>query len=623
MSNPPPEIAPALELAKQGRFPEALKSVEERLVQEPDSVVLLELASILTARLEDVPASTSYLRRLLAASPDNLPARLNLARALIATGAFEEAVGLCAARSDDLRLRRMLASALQELGRTDEAIATYRSVLATMPSDFESWNNLGNALAATGDLRGAATALERAIRIRPDVLQMYINASEILAKLDQPEARQRLLRDAAWRAPEDPQIWAELGLAENGARDFDAAARAFRHAISLSKGFTPAYLDLGLMLENLNRIDELAELVGQAEADGRDEPEIRFIKAWLLRRQGHLEEALELAEATPDTINPLRRAQLLAELYDRLGMADRAFPEFVEMNRLAVAQKPPTAARTYRQRVEAGAALLTADRIAAWSPLELNRTPPAPVFIVGFPRSGTTLLDTLLMNLPQLHVMEELPVLRAVEVALGDPGRLAGLSAEKAQALRALYFETVGKVSPGAADRTIVDKFPLHMAQMPLIHRLFPDAKVVLVERHPCDAVLSCFMSNFTLNEGMRSFTDLEEAARTYDAVFDSWSRATELLPIQVHRIRYEQMVEDLEREMRPLLDFLELPWDPQVLDNRRSAAKRDHIRTASYSQVTEPIYRRAAGRWERYRTHLEPVLPILKPWAEQMNYAL
>ncbi|HEX8580414.1 MAG TPA: sulfotransferase [Allosphingosinicella sp.] len=623
MSNPPPEIAPALELAKQGRFPEALRSVEERLVQEPDSVVLLELASILTARLEDVPASTSYLRRLLAASPDNLPARLNLARALIATGAFEEAVSLCAARGDDLRLRRMLASALQELGRTDEAIATYRSVLATMPSDFESWNNLGNALAAIGDLRGAATALERAIRIRPDVLQMYINASEILAKLDQPEARQRLLRDAAWRAPEDPQIWAELGLAENGARDFDAAARAFRHAISLSKGFTPAYLDLGLMLENLNRIDELAELVGQAEADGRDEPEIRFIKAWLLRRQGHLEEALELAEATPDTINPLRRAQLLAELYDRLGMADRAFPKFVEMNRLAVAEKPPAGARTYRQRVEAGAALITADRIAAWSSLELDRTPPAPVFIVGFPRSGTTLLDTLLMNLPQLHVMEELPVLRAVEVALGHPERLAGLSAEEAQALRALYFETVDKVSPGAADRTIVDKFPLHMAQMPLIHRLFPDAKVVLVERHPCDAVLSCFMSNFTLNEGMRSFTDLEEAARTYDAVFDSWSRATELLPIQVHRIRYERMVEDLEREMRPLLDFLELPWDPQVLDNRRSAAKRDHIRTASYSQVTEPIYRRAAGRWERYRTHLEPVLPILKPWAERMNYAL
>ena len=148
----------------------------------------------------------------------------------------------------------------------------------------------------------------------------------------------------------------------------------------------------------------------------------------------------------------------------------------------------------------------------------------------------------------------------------------------------------------------MVDKHPLHMARMPLIHRLFPDAKIILVERHPCDAVLSCFMANFQLNHAMRSFTDLEEAARTYDAVFDAWTRAEALLPLQVHRIRYERMVEDLEGEMRPLLAFLGLPWDEKVLDNRASAAARGHVRTASYAQVTEPIYTRAAGRWERYR---------------------
>ena len=103
----------------------------------------------------------------------------------------------------------------------------------------------------------------------------------------------------------------------------------------------------------------------------------------------------------------------------------------------------------------------------------------------------------------------------------------------------------------------VVDKFPLHMAQIPLIHRIFPDARLIFVERHPCDAVLSCFMSNFQLNRAMRSFTDLEEAALTYDAVFDAWTRATTLLPVNVHRIRYERMVENLEAEMRPLLEFL------------------------------------------------------------------
>ena len=88
-----------------------------------------------------------------------------------------------------------------------------------------------------------------------------------------------------------------------------------------------------------------------------------------------------------------------------------------------------------------------------------------------------------------------------------------------------------------------------------------------------------------------------------------------------MHRIRYERMVADLAGEMRPLLDFLGLPWDDKVLDNQASAAARGHVRTASYSQVTEPIYQRAAGRWERYRAQMAPVLPILAPWAEKMGY--
>jgi hypothetical protein len=130
-------------------------------------------------------------------------------------------------------------------------------------------------------------------------------------------------------------------------------------------------------------------------------------------------------------------------------------------------------------------------------------------------------------------------------------------------------------------------------------------------------------MANFQLNRAMRSFTDLDEAARTYDTVFDAWARAEAALPLNVHRVRYERMVDNLEAEMQALLGFLGVPWDPAVLDNQASAAARGHVRTASYSQVTEPIYTRAAGRWQRYRDQLTPVLPILAPWVERMGYEL
>ena len=371
-------------------------------------------------------------------------------------------------------------------------------------------------------------------------------------------------------------------------------------------------------------MDDLAALVAQAKASGLAGPEIGFIEAWALRRQNRFAEALPLAEATPASINPIRRTQLIAEVNDRLGHAERAFAAFEEMNRLAVEARPAPPGRSYRADVQASAALLTAEQIAGWSEADVAGDPPAPIFIVGFPRSGTTLLDTLLMNVPDFHVLEEQPVLREVDVALGGDGALASLTTAQANALRGRYFEALAEFAPVQGPGfTIVDKHPLHMTRMPLIRRIFPDAKIVMVERHPCDVVLSCFMSNFQLNDAMRSFTDLEEAARTYDAAFDAWERASSLLPLDVHRIRYERMVEDLETEMRALLAFLGRPFDPAILDNQASAAARGHVRTASYSQVSEPIYKRSSGRWQRYRTQLEPVLPILAPWAHKMGYQL
>ena len=210
--------------------------------------------------------------------------------------------------------------------------------------------------------------------------------------------------------------------------------------------------------------------------------------------------------------------------------------------------------------------------------------PPAPIFIVGFPRSGTTLLDTLLMNMPDLHVLEEMPVLREVEAAIaGDDRPRRSWTRRRRRGCARTISRRSTRSSPPAPGQIVVDKHPLHMARMPLVHRLFPDARIIFVERHPCDAVLSCFMANFKLNHAMRSFTDLEEAARTYDAVFDAWTRAEALLPLNVHRVRYERMVEDLEGEMRPLLDFLGLPWDEEVLDNR---AARGDARPCPHRQL-------------------------------------
>lgn len=623
MSAPPQQLAPAIERLRRGDLPGARRLVEAALAEAPDDPVLLEFAGFIAARMGDHAGAVPHFRALLARAPGDRAVRFNLANALAAVGALDEAAMLCAAEDSDPKLLRLAAYIHQAAGRLDEAAAGYEKVIAAFPADFESWNNLGNVRAAMGDTDGAVAALQHAITLRPDIREMVINLSDVLAAADRHEARRAVMREAARVDPDNVVVQTELGLAESSMRDFEAAERAYREAIRLDSGATAAWLELALLLENLNRIEDLVALVGEAEAKGVTGPELGFIRAWTLRRQGRFAEALPFAEATPATINPVRRAQLLAELYDRLGDADRAFLAFVEMNRAASAAKPAPPGPTYREQVAAGASAMTPERIAAWTRFEVAPVPPAPVFIVGFPRSGTTLLDTLLMNLPGFHVLEEMPVLRDVQAAIVPGADLGKMTADEARAIRAFYFEMLEKHAPAKTGMTIVDKNPLHMAQMPLIHRLFPDAKVIFVERHPCDAVLSCFMANFQLNPAMRSFTDLEEAARTYDIVFDAWTRAETLLPLRIHRVRYERMIEDLEGEMRALLDFLEHPWDPAVLDNLGSAAERGHIRTASYSQVTEPIYQRSAGRWLRYRKQMAPVLPMLAPWAKRMGYEI
>lgn len=623
MTRPPESLAPALDRLRRGDLAGARAAAEAALKRQPEAPALLAFAGMLAGQAGDNAAAAGHFRRTLTLAPGDLATRINLATALVALRELDEALAVCAAGGREPKLLRLAGYVHQEQGRPAEAAEAYETVVAAFPDDFQSWNNLGNARAALGQLDGAIDALQRALVLRPDLSAIYLHLSEILARAERPEARQALMREAARRDPESEEVQSELGLAESSMADYPAAERAYRAAIRLSNGFTPAYLELGLLLENLNRIDDLEALLEEARDRGIAEVELDLIRAWALRRQGRFEEAMGLAERVPETVNPIRRAQLIAELADRLGDPDRAFAAFEVMNRESAKARPAPAGPTYRETVAASATLLTQDQIGGWPKLDLTLSPSSPIFIVGFPRSGTTLLDTLLMNIPSLHVLEEMPVLLQVEMALANEKRLAKLSSDEANRLRSLYYEKLAEIAPVAEGATVVDKHPLHMARMALVHRLFPDAKIVFVERHPCDVVLSCFMANFQLNHAMRSFVALEEAARTYDAVFDAWTRAETLLPLRVHRIRYEHMVEDLEGEMRPLLGFLGLDWDPKVLDNRAAAAKRDHIRTASYSQVTEPIYRRSAGRWERYRKQMEPVLPILAPWAKRMGYEI
>jgi tetratricopeptide (TPR) repeat protein len=422
--------------------------------------------------------------------------------------------------------------------------------------------------------------------------------------------------EAARRIPDDAPGLLDLARALSALGRYDEADTVYRRAPL----HAAAWFERGQLLERGNRLDRLPGLIAEAAQAGF---RLAYLDALSLDRAGETAAALAEARTMPADDDPVRRALLIGRLADKAGEAAEAFAAYAEMNRLVAAAHPGVgqAAAEYRRHVAALGEMLTPAYASGWAPAPKSSR-PGPVFLVGFPRSGTTLLDTLLMGHPHVHVLEEEPLLQRAAEALGDFVRVPALDAAEIAHLRGLYFAALDARAPPPG-RVVVDKLPLNILGAPLIHRLFPDAKFIFAARHPCDVVLSCFMQNFDLNPAMANFLDLEDSARLYDLVLAFWHGATALLPLDVHRLRYEDLVADTEAQMRGLIGFLGLDWDERVLDNQATAARRGTIATPSYHQVAQPIYDRASGRWTRYRGQMAGVLPILAPWAAKLGYEL
>jgi hypothetical protein len=232
------------------------------------------------------------------------------------------------------------------------------------------------------------------------------------------------------------------------------------------------------------------------------------------------------------------------------------------------------------------------------------------------------LLDTFLMGHPDTEVLEEFHMLGAAEAVLGNVAHLPDRSSDQLEQARRAYFAELDRHVDGDFAGLVIDKLPLNMLGLPVIHSLFPEARIIFARRHPCDAVLSGFMQSFTLNDAMACFLTIEGSADLYDVAMSLFTASRDALDVAVHTLVYEELVADPETALQPLIRFLGLEWRPELLDHRSTAKARGAIITPSYDQVVEPLSKAPSGRWRRYEKQLEPVLPVLLPWAERLGYA-
>jgi hypothetical protein len=320
---------------------------------------------------------------------------------------------------------------------------------------------------------------------------------------------------------------------------------------------------------------------------------------------------------------------LLGQLHDRLGNTQKVMPHLIEgKRRMAMTTDPDGSGNArFLANCDAARAWLT-DQLVVSPQMAMSPDEDAPVFLIGFPRSGTTLLEQVLDSHPCLQTLDEKPMVELMERAFlnmtgNQTDALADLSEEQIADLRRVYWTEADRHVVHQPGTLIVDKLPLNIVYVPLLWRIFPRAQFILAIRHPCDVTLSCLMQNFSTNDAMVGFVSLERVADIYARVMHAWLDYAKQLPVlRWHLIRYEDLITNFEQETRALLEFLGVGWSDAVLAHTEHAQKRGIINTPSYHQVVQPIYQHSKYRWTRYSEQFMDVLPVLQPFIERFGYA-
>lgn len=518
-------------------------------------------------------------------------------------------------------------------GRIPEAEAIYRQILAADPRHPHALHLLGLLAYQAGNLTKAMELIEAAIQSRGDVPDFHANLGEAFRAAGNLERAIACHREAVRLEPALPEIRLSLANALADAGQPEAAAEQYRQAALAAGGDAGAIRRMADGLERMNRLEGARQLLDQGLAAAPDHPELNLLAAKVDRREGAFQQGIErlerLAGQEMALATSIALLTQLGMLYDRTDRADEAFQAFEAAGRRkaerylsqGIAKEPGL------EEIEATRTALTKEWLTRWRKGPTTGfARPAPVFLVGFPRSGTTLLEQVLASHSGIATLEEKPVVEMLVEQVrrqpgGYPGGLANLSTQTIAGLRNGYFQRVDQLVSVAPGQLLIDKFPLNIVRLPLVARIFPDARYILALRHPADTVLSGFMQNFSPNSAMANFCAIDDAARFYDRVMGLWRQSSELLGVNFHPIKYEALVEDFDGEVAKLLGFLGLPWEEGVRDYRETARKGKKIGTPSYHQVAEPIYHRAKERWRRYEGHLKPIEPTLAPWVEYFGY--
>ncbi len=567
------------------------------------------------------------------------------AEAAFNAGAFDTAaerarsvLELAPGREDALLL---LYRVQQKAGILPAAEMLIRRAVSLNPNHFWATNELTLLLLGKGALAEAELHARNAVRIAPRSAQAHNLMGLVLTEANRPVIGEYHYRQVlALAEGDEPITLANLAWNLKNQGRIDEARALYEQSVKLRPDVLQTILGWAKLEEADRKFEPALALLDKAEAIQPDHPSVHLTRATVLARMKRTEAALALLDA-PDhapadaSARPKLGAAELSEkgrLLDQLGRHDEAFAAFDAGKRRAL----ELGARRYladaaREMTARNAGFFTERRLRSLPRAMLRSDMPQPIFIVGFPRSGTTLIEQTLSVHPRIAAGDELPFInditqimpRLLASPLTYPEALAELwmgdQREGLNELRDYYLNRAAKsgIFRQGAD-WFTDKMPLNETHLGLISLLFPESPILHVIRHPLDVVLSVYSNHLT--HGFFCAAELETIAQHYVLIADLIEHYQQNLTMRYLPVRYEAMVTAQEETIRTILDFIVVEFDPKCL---RFEQNTRYARTASYAQVTEKLYDRSRYRYRPYLNYLRPALERLQPVIDRLGYSV
>ena len=607
----PIDLSAAIEHHRQGRLEQAARLYEAILAEAPENPETLHLLGLVTLQRGDPGRAAAIVSRAIAVRCTEAAYHATLAEAFWALGQLDRTVSsyqsALALQPDHPEYHCNLGATLIDMGAVDEAIAHFRQAIRLQPDFAAAHNNLGNALRLQGDGISAIEHFRKAVQLDPSSAEARSNLGEMLLDSGQPAEALSHCREAVGLRPDSPAALTNLGNVLHSLGRLDEAQACFREAIQQKPNMAGPHAALAGVLEELGDF-------GRSDRELREALRLDPRHAGALARLAtrHRDKlpdadrsAIEARLADP-ALPPQDRSTLqfgLAQVADARGEFDHAADLARQANAI---QKTDFEKRgkTYDPQahgefVDRLLATFTADYFLRVR--EFGRQTRRPVFVVGLPRSGTTLVEQVLASHPSVFGAGELRLVRDILDRLPQAaGRnvppldcVADVGQKTIETLAQRHESELEALS-GSALR-VVDKMPENTHYLGWIATLFPQAILIYCRRDLRDLALSCWMTHLALVRWASDTDHIASRINDHLRLMDHWHK---VLPIPMLEVDYEAMVADPEGKARELVAWCGLDWDPACLNFHQNQRP---VRTASAAQVRQPVHSRSVGRWKNY----------------------